>query len=182
MGELKKTDTLRLVDLFQDVDEAKKYDRYLELVNCPPPENWVKVHPYIKTHKYIPIDKVEYLLKKIYKKYQIEVKEYSQVLNSICISVRVHYLDVVSGDFKYHDGVGACELQTTQKTGALKLDMSNIARGAVPMALPIAKSLAVKDACDHLGDIFGANLNRKDYLTYKADENLKKMPSVDDFK
>jgi hypothetical protein len=40
------------------------------------------------------------------------------------------------------------------------------------MAFPIAKTLAVKDAADHFGSIFGANLNRKDVQSYQADSNL----------
>jgi hypothetical protein len=72
----------------------------------------------------------------------------------------------------YHDGVGACELQTNKDTGALKMDMSNVSRGAVSMALPIAKSLAIKDATDHIGKIFGRDLNRKDVIEFKPDEKL----------
>ena len=53
--------------------------------------------------------------------------------------------------------------------------MSNINRGAIAMALPIAKTLAVKDACDHFGNIFGANLNRKDYIEYGVDLTLQPM-------
>ena len=40
------------------------------------------------------------------------------------------------------------------------------------MAFPIAKSFAVKDACDHFGDIFGANLNRKDTLDFYVDQKI----------
>ena len=40
------------------------------------------------------------------------------------------------------------------------------------MALPIAKTLAVKDACDHIGVIFGANLNRRDTLSYEVDTRV----------
>jgi hypothetical protein len=40
------------------------------------------------------------------------------------------------------------------------------------MALPIAKSIAIKDACDHFGDLFGANLNRKDIVQFTGDTEL----------
>jgi len=73
---------------------------------------------------------------------------------------------------EYHDGVAAQELQTVSGTGSLKMDMSNVSRGAVAMALPIAKSLAVKDACDHLGELFGANLNRKEAMHFEPDARL----------
>jgi hypothetical protein len=80
----------------------------------------------------------------------------------------------------YHDGVGAQELQTQAGTGNLKLDMSNVNRGAVTMALPIAKSVAIKDACDHFGDLFGANLNRKDTIQFFGDSQLLATIGIDE--
>lgn len=147
-------------------------DKLLTFLNQNPPTDWVKKHPYIKNHLYLPIEKVEFLLKRFFKKYRIEVLEYRQILNSITVSVRVWYQDPISNEMLCHDGVGACELQTAKDTGPLKLDASNINLGAVPMALGIAKSVAVKDACDHIGNIFGANLNRKDAMEFSADNTL----------
>ena len=40
------------------------------------------------------------------------------------------------------------------------------------MAFPLAKTIAIKDAADMLGDIFGANLNRKDVMAYQMDTKL----------
>jgi len=40
------------------------------------------------------------------------------------------------------------------------------------MALPIAKTIAIKDACDHFGKLFGSDLNRKVQLTYAEDTKL----------
>ena len=96
-------------------------------------------------------------------------------MNAVEVTVRIHYLDPATGEMMYHDGVGAQELQTMRDTGALKLDMSNVNRGAVQMALPIAKTLAIKDACDHFGRLFGADLNRKDLLKYEPDMKIIKM-------
>jgi hypothetical protein len=39
------------------------------------------------------------------------------------------------------------------------------------MAYPIAKTIAIKDACDMFGNLFGANLNRRDTIEFKVDEN-----------
>lgn len=150
-------------------------DKLITFLNQDPPEAWVKKHPYIKNHLYLPIEKVEFLLKRFFKKYNIEVKEYKQVLNSITCFVRVHYQDPLTNEMLWHDGVGACELQTAKDTGPLKLDASNINLGAVPMALGIAKSVAVKDACDHIGNIFGANLNRKDSMAFEGDITLNNV-------
>jgi hypothetical protein len=142
------------------------------ILSTPPPPAWVKQHKFIKGYNYLPIDKVEYLLRRCFKKYQIEVIKTAQLFNAIEVTVRVHYLNPATNEMMYHDGVGAHELQTTQGTGNLKTDMSNVNRGAVMMALPIAKSVAIKDACDHFGDLFGANLNRKDIVQFTGDTEL----------
>jgi hypothetical protein len=70
----------------------------------------------------------------------------------------------------FMDGVGAAELQT--KTGASASDLAAINTGAVMMALPMAKSYAIKDAAENLGKLFGRDLNRKDVLAYTTDTNL----------
>lgn len=168
-----KTDLPKVVDLYTDLSIAQKNDQMMVLLNQPPKADWVKKHPFVSNHLYLPIDKVEFLLKKIFKQnYKIEVLKTGMLMNAVEVTVRVHYLDIVSNTWLFHDGVGAQELQTQKGTGTLLMDMSNVNMGAVTMALPIAKSLAIKDACDHLGTVFGANLNRKDTLQINVDENL----------
>lgn len=156
---------MSLVELYEKQDQALLMPRdvAMKFLNVLPPDGWVKVHPFTK-HKYLPIDKVEFLLRVIFREFKITVMDYKMILNAVTVHVRVEYKDLTSGDWRHHDGVGAWELQTQSKTGALKLDMSNINNGAVQMALPIAKTQALKDATDHLGTVFGSNLNRKDTL------------------
>jgi hypothetical protein len=162
-----------LNELFDDnIELAGKQEGLNFILNAAPPDKWIKEHPFIKGWKYLPIEKVEYLLSKLFKRYSIEVVKTGMLMNSIEVTVRVHFFNPAIGEMCYHDGVGACELQTNKDTGALKMDMSNVSRGAVSMALPIAKSLAIKDATDHIGKIFGRDLNRKDVIEFKPDEKL----------
>ena len=163
-------------NVYSDIELAVKQDGLIAVLNQPPKPEWVKDHPTIKNHKYIPIERIEWLLKSIFKTNQyVEVLKTGLLLNAVEVTVRVHYKDLTTGEWMFHDGVGAQEIQTQSGTGALKLDMSNINRGAIAMALPIAKTLALKDACDHFGNIFGANLNRKDYIEYGVDLTLQPM-------
>lgn len=171
-----------IAELTGDVELAFKNDQFNLLLNQNPPEKWVKKHPFVKDHNYVPIDKVEHLLKKIFKLYKIEVIKTGMLLNAVEVTTRVHYVHPVTNEWMFHDGVGAQEVQTQKDTGSLKLDMSNINRGAVAMALPIAKTLSVKDACDHLGKLFGADLNRKDTLNYTTDKSLNKDEQLDELK
>lgn len=163
-----------IAELVEGIDGIEKTEGLNALLGSPPPEKWVKEHPFLKGWKYLPIDKVEYLLRKVFKRYDIEVLREGMMMNSVYVTVRVHYLDPSTGTMRYHDGVGAHELQTQSKTGPLKMDMSNVNPGAVGMALPIAKSVALKDACDHFGKLFGSDLNRKDTLAFTPDEEIMK--------
>jgi hypothetical protein len=143
-------------------------------LNQEPPPEWIAEHNHIKGFLYVPIERVEWLLKAFFKtNYKIEVIKTSIILNAIEVTVRVHYRYSDSDEWFYHDGVGAKEIQTAKGSGALKLDLSNINRGAVEMALPIAKSTAIKDACDHLGKLFGSDVNRKNQIKYTEDTKLQ---------
>jgi hypothetical protein len=70
----------------------------------------------------------------------------------------------------YQEGIGASQLQTAK--GTSPADLANINNGAISMAFPLAKTLAIKDACQLIGNVFGANIDRKDTLEFKPDEEL----------
>lgn len=156
-----------LYSLDTDVIVKSEYMNYV--LNQPPRKEWIKEHPYITGYKYLPIDKVEYLLAKIFKRYKIEVMREGTAFNGVYVVVRVHYLNIATGQMDFHDGIGASQLQT--KKGSSPADLANINNGALGMAFPLAKSVAIKDACDHFGNIFGSNLNRKDVLSFEVDKS-----------
>jgi hypothetical protein len=160
-----------LADLTQDVELAFKNDQLNLLLNQQPPAKWVKAHPFVKNYQYLPIDKIELLLKKIFKEYKIEITGQGTAFNGVWVTVRVHYLHPVTGEWSYHDGIGAAQLQTAK--GTSPSDLININNGALSMAFPIAKTVAIKDACDMFGNLFGANLNRKDVVEYTTDSKLE---------
>lgn len=82
----------------------------------------------------------------------------------------MHFKSPINGEWYFHDGIGASQLQT--KSGTSPADMMNINNGAISMAFPLAKTLAIKDACDLFGSLFGANLNRADVAVFKMDDNI----------
>ena len=177
--EIAKQTKATITSLFKQLDfDVIPLEQLNVILSTPPPATWVKVHPFIKGYNYLPIDKVEYLLRRCFKKYQIEVLKTAQLFNAIEVTVRVHYLNPATNEMMFHDGVGAQELQTKKDSGNLNLDMSNVNKGSVMMALPIAKSIAIKDACDHFGDLFGANLNRKDIVQFTGDTELLSAEAI----
>lgn len=159
-----------LAELTDDIELAFKSDSFNYLMNQQPPQKWIKEHPFIKGYLYLPIDKVEHLLRKIFKKYSIEITGQGTAFNGVWVTVRVHYLNPVTNTMEFHDGIGAVQLQTAK--GTSPADLGNINNGALSMAYPNAKTIAIKDACDHFGKLFGADLNRKDTISFMPDEKI----------
>ena len=160
----------KIQDLYIDKVSTQKNDALVMLMNQPPKETWVKTHPFIKNYKYLPIVRIEFLLKTIFKNYRIEVTGQGTAFNGVWVTVRVHYLHPVTGTWEFHDGIGASQLQTAK--GTSPSDLNNINNGALSMAFPMAKTVAIKDACDHFGKLFGSDLNRKDLISYEMDLSL----------
>ena len=169
-----------LKDLHHDESVAFKNDQLNLLLNQPTPEKWIKDHPFAKNVKYIPIDKVEFLLTRIFQEWKVEIIKYSALFNSVSCHIRLHYKNPISGEWSFHDGVGAVGVQTD--AGKSAADLGAIKQDAVMKALPAAESYAIKDAAEKLGILFGKNLNRKDTIgfagAYSKDE---KAPAEDDW-
>ncbi len=159
-----------LNELCEGVENVGQLEGLNAILNTQPPKSWIKEHPFIKNHSYLPIDKIEYLLRKIFKKYSIEITGQGTAFNGVWVTVRVSYLNPVTGEMDYQEGIGASQLQTAK--GTSPADLANINNGALSMAFPLAKTLAIKDACQLIGNVFGANIDRKDTLEFKPDEEL----------
>lgn len=171
MSEIVKHKLPTVAELFSDsLELAFKHEELNLLLNQEPKAEWVKEHPYIKGYKYLPIDKVEFMLRKIFKRFSIEITGQGTAFNGVWVTVRVHYLNPVTGEMQYHDGIGAMQLQTAK--GTSPADLININNGALSMAFPAAKTVAIKDACDHFGKLFGCDLNRRDTLSFSFDNSM----------
>ncbi len=160
----------KINDIYTDKVSIRKSDVYVTLMNQQPKQEWIKEHPFIKGYKYLPIERIEYLLKTIFKRYRIEITGQGTSFNGVWVTVRIHYLHPITGEWDYHDGIGATQLQTAK--GTSPADLGNINNGALSMAFPMAKTIAIKDAADHFGKLFGADLNRKDVISYELDLTL----------
>jgi len=165
---IKKQQLPTLQELVKDLAVYQEHDKLNFLLNQEPPKAWVKEHPFVKGHLYLPIDKIEYLMRKIFKEYRIEILREGTSFNGVFVTVRLHYKNLASNDWSYHDGVGAIHLQV--KKGSSPSDLANINNGALSIAYPLAKTLAIKDAADMFGKLFGADLNRRDTLPASMDK------------
>jgi hypothetical protein len=160
----------KIKDLYSDITVAQKNDAFVTLMNQQPKKEWVKTHPFIKNYKYLPIERIEFLLKTIFKSYRIEVLREGNSFNGVYVVVRVHYLHPLTNTWEFHDGIGASQIQT--KKGSSPADLSNINNNAIGMAFPVAKTEAVKNACKSFGKIFGSDLTRLEEISYNLDLTL----------
>ena len=169
-----------LADLYKadDIATLFKKDQFNLLMNQTPEPKWVLENKFAGNSKYIPIGILETLLQRIFKEFRVEVMREGTMFNSVYVTIRLHYLHPISGEWGFHDGVGSAQVQT--KVGASPADLQNINNNAVMMALPMAKSYAIKDACDHFGKLFGRDLNRKDTMGFGVDKNLDKESEYTD--
>lgn len=135
-------------------------DQFLQVVNTPPPDAWVKEHPIAKGVKYMPIERIELLLTRIFQEWKVEIKREGQLANSLFVTVRLHFKDPIDGEWRWQDGTGAAPIKTDK--GANASDMGAIKNDAVMTGLPAAESFAIKDAAEKIGRLFGKDLNRKD--------------------
>lgn len=143
------------------------------LLNQQPPASWLKEHPFVKKLRYIPIERIEYLLTRLFFRWRVEIKKTQLIGNSVCVEIRLHYFNPILNEWDWQDGVGAAPLQTDSGAGAT--EFNKLKSGAVMMAAPAAKSYAVKDAAEQLGALFGKNLNRADKANY---DSLAENPAL----
>jgi hypothetical protein len=147
-----------------DLELKSDQNKLNVLLNQKPKQEWVKDHPFAKGVKYIPIDRVEYLLTRLFIKWRVEVKTVQVIANSCVVTVRLHYQNIEDNEWSWQDGIGAAPIQTEKGEGAM--DWNKVRADSVMKSAPAAESYAVKDAAEKIGKIFGKDLNRKDEIVY----------------
>jgi len=163
-NEVAKIPTLQ--ELVKDSDESIKENALMVLLNQNPPDAWLKKHPTVRDHVYLPINRVEYLLSRIFGKWWVEIKNTQVIANSVAITVRVYVQNPITKLTEWNEGVGAAPIQTDSGKGAM--DWNFAKSHGVQIAAPIAESFAIKDAAEKWGKLFGKDLNRKDVINYDS--------------
>ena len=112
-----------LKDLYDGDLSLKQGQNELNLLlNQPPNPNWIKEHPFAKGVKYIPIERIEYLLTRLFIKWRVEVKQIQTIANSCVVTVRLHYQNIEDDQWSWQDGIGAAPIQTEKDAGAMNWD------------------------------------------------------------
>lgn len=157
--------------------DFKEQSQFLKLVNIQPKAEWIKTHPMASNVKYIPIGIIETMMQRIFWQVKIEIKDFKQLANSVCVSVRVHYLNPVTGEWEYQDWIGASPIQI-KKDSTSAVDFGMMQTNAIQLALPSAESYAIKDACEHIWALFWRDLNRKEFMEYSDIYPQDKLPNL----
>lgn len=134
---------LTLEQLYNGIGFIDGIENLDEILNSEPKKEWLKEHPQVKGFMYLPIEKVEFLLTRLFKDVKVEIRSVISSDNRAVVTVRIHFTK--GGKETFLDGIGAAQINSKQ---------------TAEMAFPLAKSLAVKDAGDWNGKIFGKDLNR----------------------
>lgn len=171
----------KLQEVVEKSEIAFKNDEFKTYLNQDAPKKWLKEHPTATKKKrlpngsiqevpaeFLPIDKHEILLDTIFQQWKVEVLQVGIMFHSIYCTVRVHYLNPITHEWMFHDGVGAVKAQSDAKK---EFSADTIKASAVQIGLPAAKSYAIKDATEHLGKLFGRDINRADTMAFEGAYN-----------
>jgi len=148
------------------------------LLNQEPPRLWLKEHPMAKGIKYLPIERVEYMLTSIFKRWNVEVRQVQVIANSVVVTIRLYYQDILSNEMLWQDGIGASPIQTDKGAGAM--DWNHTKNDAVMKSAPAAESYAVKDAAEKIGKLFGKDMNRADKIMYDTLPTIEKRDKLEE--
>jgi hypothetical protein len=162
MQQLTKLPTLQ--ELLVENEDSLKQNALTVLLNQDPPQKWLVQHPMIRDYRYIPIEKIEYLLTRIFGNWNVEIRSTQIVANSVVVTVRLHVNNPISGEAMWQDGIGAAPIQTDKGAGAT--DWNAVKTDGVQKAAPAAETYAVKDAAEKFGKIFGRDVSRKGSMNY----------------
>jgi len=153
-----------LSELYSDKNAMLKQNELNIILNAEPKKEWVKIHPMSK-QKYLPIERVEYLLTMIFGSWNVEIRDTKLIANSVVVTVRLHVNNPLTGEPMFQDGIGAMPIQI-DKSSKSAVDFQAMKSNAIQLGAPAAESYAIKDASEKFGKIFGKDVNRKDSVNY----------------
>ncbi len=153
-------DSKQMAVIDQRIAQSKLTERtYKHVLDQEPPKEIIRHHPYGK-FDYLPITAVERFLDGLYEFWTPEILDQGPVVNGFWVSLRLHVKIPDSDRVICADGIGFAEFQTSK--GAAPTDFTKLMPGAGVLAIPKAKSEALKNAAKSLGNLFGRNLARND--------------------
>jgi len=132
---------------------------YKSVLSMQPPAKIVRHHDFGK-FDYLPITAVERLLDGLFDGWTPEILREGSVVNGFYVVVRLKAKIPQSDKYLVADGIGFAEFQTSK--GESPTDFTKLMPSAGVLAIPRAKTEAIKNAAKSFGNLFGRNLARND--------------------
>lgn len=173
-----------IADIYEDRALVTKQNELNIVLNSEPAPAWIKEHPMVSWLKYLPIERVEYLLTCIFARWESHIKEVKLIANSIVVTIELRCQNPLDPtDWIIQTWVWAMPIQTEKWAWAINFD--KMRSNAIQIWAPAAESYAIKDAAEKLWKIFGKDLNRKDVISYidriqNTNELMEKQNIVDE--
>ena len=158
MGEELKTNEIAILEKTLAKQKLTEIT-YKQVLDTNPPKSIIRHHQYGK-FDYLPITAVERLLDGLFAGWNAEILREGHVINGFYIVVRLTANIPNSDKQLVSDGIGFAEFQTTK--GAALTDFTKLMQSAGVLAIPKAKTEAIKNAAKSFGNLFGRNLLRND--------------------
>lgn len=155
--ELKKSTKTQVRESIKQ-DQYTELLRFNELLSTTPKAEWIKVNKHSNNARYLPIRKVEDLLRSFFGAYQVEMIGQPHILgNSVVISVHLKVYHPIIKEWLVYAGTGAVPIELEQ--GAKPLQFELIKAKGLHKNIPAAKAFAVSNAAKLIGRVFGSDLN-----------------------
>jgi len=142
------------------ISKAKLTEKaYRAILSQNPPKSVIRHHEY-GGFDYLPITAIERMLDGLFQEWGVEIIREGAAVNGFYVAVRVTAKIPESNKVLTADGIGFAEFQTAK--GAKPTDFTQLMPSAGVLAVPKAKTEAVKNAVKSFGNFFGRNLARDD--------------------
>ena len=155
----------KIADIYSDKALVTKQNELNIILNAEPHPSWIKEHPMVSWLKYLPIERVEYLLTCIFSRWESHIKEVKLIANSVVVTVELRCQNPLDPtDWIIQTWVWAMPIQVNK--GKWAIDFNEMKSWAIQIWAPAAESYAIKDAAEKFWRIFWKDLNRKDVMSY----------------
>lgn len=162
-GERMSTDNLTKDELAVVDKTIQKHSltelTYKKILSLNPPKSIVRHHDFGK-FDYLPVTAVERMLDGLFEWWAVDIQREGIAVNGFYVVVRLKAKIPNSDRILESDGIGFAEFQTQK--GAAPTDFTKLMQSAGVLAVPRAKTEAIKNAAKSFGNLFGRNLARKD--------------------
>lgn len=137
---------------------TEKLKEFNAILNAEPDPETLGEH---EGFKFVPIEIVEQKLIEIFHGLvQYEIRSFVPFLNEFICHSRIRVFHPVIGEWMNYDGIGAGMFEQKPGTSVKDFTVHKAANGA-RMTVPLAYAESIKVAAKKIGNVFGANVNRK---------------------